>query len=334
MASPRSRGMFTAKNLILCGTGSLRSLTRATMPLTTYEERLPHMSPSRPNLGAIGLRKLAVFLALLPVWVGLPPSALSGEAGPESRHRWEDTADLGLVLSSGNTSNTNISINNLYAIRLGKSRFEFKTRLLRVDATRTDLVPDFQTDPPQVYPVKTRSRTTDQFEILARINRSVHARLGWFAFSSWERNPPAGLSGRLTSGGGLSYTLACKDWKVARIEAGLDGTREIPVQGETQSYLGTRLAGQFEREMTPSTRAMGSLELLENLQDTNDFRMNIEAGVAVAINTRLALKTVCSMKYDHQPRVKIFPNPQNGPPALYEYEPLDRLLSTSLVMKF
>ncbi|MDQ7086359.1 MAG: DUF481 domain-containing protein [Acidobacteriota bacterium] len=121
-----------------------------------------------------------------------------------------------------------------------------------------------------------------------------------------------------------------------RMEAGFDGTRETPVTGTNKSYFGTRLAMKYSRALTDTTDLHGSIEVLENLNDTEDLRINAETALSTTINNHLALKVSYTLNYDRQPQFKVFPNPQGdlGPDLIFTFDTLDSVFSTSLVMKW
>lgn len=248
---------------------------------------------------------------------------------------WKDTADLGLVITSGNTDNTNFSLANVLTFTKGPAELEFRARALRVKTTSRSVTPDFE-DPqrPRLRIEETETTTTENFDLRLRFQQTVHKRLGWFTAASWEQNRPAGLASRTTLGGGLTYNFSVHPSQVLRVEAGLEGTREAPENGDRRSHTGGRLAARHERDITRSARLTAGLELLQNFQDTQDYRANAEVGLASAINNWLALKVAYSLKYDHQPQFQVFPNPGDGPGLRFDFDTMDTVFSTALVAKF
>ena len=118
------------------------------------------------------------------------------------------------------------------------------------------------------------------------------------------------------------------------VEAGLDGTRESPVQGDLRSYLGSRLATSWDRKLGDHSALRAGVEVLENLEDTHDLRVNGSVGLEVAITSKVALKTSCEVRYDREPQQKLFDNPSGGPPAVFTYRSTDTVFSTSFLLKF
>lgn len=259
-----------------------------------------------------------------------PPAGL-----PPPVRMWRDTADLGLVMTSGNTNNTNFSFSNVLVFTRQATEMEFRARGLRVRTTNRTVTPDF-TDPesPKLNIREIKTTTTENIDLRLRLQRTVHKRLAWFAASSWERNRPAGLASRSTLGGGLAYTFFAQPAQFLRVEAGMDGTREVPETGDERTYAGFRAAARHERDLTRTSRLMAGIELLQNLKEGEDYRANAEVSLASTINNWLALKVSCSVKYDHQPQNQLFRNPQTGPDLVFTFESTDTVFSTALVMKF
>ncbi len=277
---------------------------------------------------------------LLPAGAGradAPPApAPDHPPGKTASRRWHDTASLGVVATSGNTENTNVTFDNTLTVEWPQTRLILAARMLRVDTTRRNIHADF-TDPaaPRVIVERTRARTTEEFDVSFKVERTVHKRLGWFAFTEWEQNRPAGLSSRSRAGAGLSWTIReGNPLGNLRLEAGLDGTREAPVQGATRTYTGARLATGWDRKLGSHASLQAGLEWLENLEDTRDLRINGNVGLEVAITSRLALKTSWELRYDREPQRKLFTNPAGGPPAVFVYDTTDTVFSTSLLMRF
>ncbi|GEM_PF-1513083 len=285
----------------------------------------------------------ALFFAcacLIPAGAGradAPPVTPAGPPPEAGAHRrWHDTASLGVVATSGNTENTNVTFDNTLAVEWPETRLILATRMLRVDTTRRDIHADFA-DPanPRVVVERSRARTSEEFDVSLKVERTVHKRLGWFAFTEWEQNRPAGLSSRSRAGAGLSWTIPeGSPLGNLRVEAGLDGTRESPVQGDTRTYAGARLATGWDRKLGSHASLRAGLEFLENLEDTHDLRVNGNVGLEVAITSKLALKTSWEVRYDREPQRKLFANPAGGPPAVFVYDTTDTVFSTSLLVQF
>ncbi len=286
-----------------------------------------------PSLG------LALLLLAAPARAGvaepLPPAATPPAAAPAPPSRaWQNTADLGIVMTSGNTSNTNVALNDLLQYRWTQGTVELKVRALRIEDKRTDVSADFS-DPqaPRLVVNESRARTTDQYDAVLRVTRQVHERFGWFSYVRWEQDRPKGLQSRSSAGGGASYTVSGTPQRLLRFEAGLDAVRESSVTANRDS-IGLRVASRYERDVSPSTRLLGALEAFDDLRDTSHVRFNADAAIAVAINSRFALKTGANVRYDRSPPPRVFTNPAGGPAAIYAYRTTDTVLSTSLVMKF
>ncbi len=269
----------------------------------------------------------------LPPAVPAPSAAATPAPGPPQR-AWQNTADLGIVMTSGNTSNTNVALNDLLQYRWSQGTVELKVRALRIEDKRTDVSADF-TDPevPRLVVSESRARTTDQYDAVLRVTRQVHERFGWFSYLRWEQDRPKGLQSRSSAGGGASYTVSGTPQRLVRLEAGLDAIRESSVTADRDS-IGLRLASRYERDVSGSTRLLGAIEAFDDLRDTSHVRFNADAAIAVAINSRFALKTGANVRYDRRPPPRVFSNPAGGPDAIYEYRTTDTVLSTSLVMKF
>lgn len=269
------------------------------------------------------------------------PTKDAKEPSPAEGLAWHSVAALGLVSVTGNAESTNLSFNDTLTAQWPVTLFELKLRAVRVDTSKRNVEADF-TDPasPALRVSRTDQRTTEEYSAKARVNRKVSERLGWFVAGSWERNRPAGLASRSSFGGGLSYTVPeprqPRHKRSLQFEAGFDATRESPVEGIIRTYVGARVASRLSRELSQTTLFQGSIELLENLEETQDLRINVETTLSTAINSRLALKVSYVVNYDRRPQFTRFANPEPdiGPDLIFYFDEVDAVFSTSFVMKW
>ncbi len=268
----------------------------------------------------------------------LPVTPYLADGGQAASHpKWSDTADLGVVATTGNTQSTNLALSNKLKLQWGRSDLEFHVSALRVQTTKSSVLANFD-DPanPHLDVNQVSETTSAHYESRLTFNQKIHDRLGWFSLLSWERNRPAGYDQRSSVGAGLSYTFPEHKGQLLRFEAGLSAISNNPVNGDTTNDLGARQAARFERDLTESVRLATFLEALENIRDSSDFRAHLDTSVSVTLNHRFALKIGYQVRYDHQPEKKVYtnPSPELGPDLVFFFDTTSTVFSTSLVAKF
>ena len=80
---------------------------------------------------------------------------------------------------------------------------------------------------------------------------------------------------------------------------------------------------------------MQELEILENLDDTDDLRARSLTSIQASLNARFALKVAARILYDRQPATETL-NDVNGAaaPIVRELDTVDTILTATLVVNF
>ncbi|MGD2064124.1 MAG: DUF481 domain-containing protein [Nitrospirota bacterium] len=115
-----------------------------------------------------------------------------------------------------------------------------------------------------------------------------------------ERDEFAGFDYRVTGRVGLGHELIKSARNLLNVEAGLDYVYEEK-EPEADDFPAARLYGKYVHKFTDKASFRQDVEILENLSDTEDYRVNTLTALEVALNSYLSFKTALTAKYDHQP---------------------------------
>lgn len=264
---------------------------------------------------------------LVLAWVLAAPVALA-EDPPE--RPWENTTELGFVTTTGNTQTENLAVKNTYKYNWTKTRFQFDASMLRAEQTDRsasnvggDLVIE-----------ETTTTNAEAYRLGTKLSHDLTTRLFTYGTASWERDRFAGIESRYVLGAGLGYQAIDTDTTKLAFEAGLDYTDEQTVDtNDGDSFAGMRAALDYEWKFSETARLEQDLEILENLEETSDYRVNSVTSVTAALTSKLALKTSYTIKFDNEPVVETL-TADGFDPVTFEFDKTDTVLSASLVINF
>jgi putative salt-induced outer membrane protein YdiY len=225
---------------------------------------------------------------------------------------WSDAAELGVVMTSGNSEGVNFAASN-------KFKYTWSSSELICDAAA----------------LRAESRTRD-----------ITKRFYWFAGAAWTQNFFAGVDDRYIVGGGLGYTFVKTDRHLFKGEIGADYTREDPlgnpppVELETAEFAGLLGSLSYEFKFGEKSKLTEDLVFFENLETSNAWRANSVTALTTSLTKSLALKVSYRIDYSNEPLLKVVdpdpvpPPPPGAAPALYQFESTDTILTVALVVNF
>ena len=159
----------------------------------------------------------------------------------------------------------------------------------------------------------------------------------WYVNGGWVSNKPAGLDNRYGAGGGLGYRFFKTEVQTLALEFGVDYTSEQPISGDSSSFAGARLFLGYLYNISKTSSFTEDLTLLENLDDTDDFRGRSVSALTASLTQKLALKvSLTALGTTNQPVVVDVPAHRRWPrrAAQFEFEKLDTILTAALVVNF
>lgn len=260
-------------------------------------------------------------------------------ADEPQKRPWSDTAELGLVMTSGNSEGTNFAFSNKFKYAWSNAELTCDAAALRTESTSRFI------DNPAPYGTPVVTDTTETtaavYGIAAKYRRNVTERFFWYTGAAWFQNFFAGIDDRYIAGGGVGYTFVKNDRHLFKGEIGAEFTREDPLgnppptQLETQDFIGVRGYLGYEFKFSENSKLTEDLNVIENLDTTSAWRANSVTALTAGFTNNLALKVSYAIAYSNEPPVKVIAaNPGPGPDAIYEFEKTDTILTAALVVNF
>lgn len=229
------------------------------------------------------------------------PTSAQSAALPDSAVRL--TADLGLVQTSGNTDVTTINIGERLVMQDGKDRLEHSFGIVYGRADGVTNASLWRGD--------------------IRYTRRFSLRLGTYALFAYDRNRFAGISRRFEEGAGLSLTVLDGARNRLRVESGISLFQQRPTiesGGLPSSFAAARGALTFEHRFSEKARFTQFAEVLPNLQDGRDLRINAESALIAPLSSHVAMKATYVVRFDNLPEDAL--------------ETTDRILTSGLQFSF
>lgn len=257
---------------------------------------------------------------------------------------WSDAAELGVVMTSGNSEGTNFAFSNKFKYTWSHAELTCDAVAVRTESrTRTISNPA-----PYGTPVITDTTQTTAaiYGLSAKYRHDVTERFFWYTAAAWFQNFFAGVDDRYIAGGGLGYAFVKNDRHLLKGEIGAEFTREDPlgnpppVELETSDFVAIRASLGYEFKFSEKSKFTEDLNFIENLDTTSAWRANSVTALTASFTNNLALKVSYAIAYSNEPLVSVIPPDAVPPPplgsadAIYQFEKTDTILTAALVVNF
>jgi putative salt-induced outer membrane protein YdiY len=240
-------------------------------------------------------------------------------------------------MTSGNSESQSLNFGEKYTYKWPKAEFLFEAVAIRAESTTRTVT--------NTGGVLTESETTETtaelYSVGGKFRRDITPRFFWYTGGGWLRNELSGIENRFTFGAGVGYKLVDSPKHKLAGELGLNYAKEdfvfVQPDGEDSAdYAAARAFLGYQFLMTETSKFTSDLEFVDNLDDTDDWRVRWINAVTANLSKRLALKAGLTLLYDNQPVLE--PIDDLGTPAFdpvfFEFDELDTILTANLVLTF
>ena len=203
--------------------------------------------------------------------------------------QWRHAIGLGLSYASGNSESSTLTLNADGVRQTGYDKWSYYGKALRAES-------DDET-------------TGDQIGLGTRYERDINGRVFGFGQADYLRDRPANLSRRGSVGGGLGYHVFKSDTLTWDVFTGIGYTHDryieaTDVGGATRTSWGYAelLVGQESNHQISDTSTFRQrFVVYPNMSESGEFRAQLDAGLAVAINDRMSLTATLTYRYNSDP---------------------------------
>jgi putative salt-induced outer membrane protein YdiY len=287
---------------------------------------------------------IAAFALAAPAWAQQVATPTDAKAVDEKAFKLDEpglfaNADLSYVLTSGNSTANSLGFKGDLTRRWTKHSIGFAAGGLRASSS-----PDtrYAVGTPGSFEivVPEAERTAEYYFGRGRYDYKLSDRLFVTTGAGWERNRFSGIDNRWLGDAGLGYILVNTERTSFRGTLGLTYTSEDYTVDDDRdgSFVGARAGWDFRQKLFDNTTLTHTLLADENLEDTEDLRLDSQLGLHVAMSSRLGLRLNWRLLWDNQPALAEFPlfvgGIDTGTTVLAPYKKTDQGFSVSLVFSF
>jgi len=215
---------------------------------------------------------------------------------------WKNSTELGLVVTSGNSSTTNFNVRNVFTYDWEAAELEWKFGILRAssddDRFALGTEDDFEIIEPDVEPDNQRLYTN------IRYIRNINRRFFWYGQMFAERDEPADIDYRLTLAGGAGNTWAKRDAFTFLTGYGVSYTAESQTLEGASGFAGYQFFYELNMKPTDTTNIESSMTFDGSLETGSNFRFDWLNAVSVNISEKIALKASVRLVYRNDPALE------------------------------
>jgi putative salt-induced outer membrane protein YdiY len=223
----------------------------------------------------ISLVVLGALSCTLPANAGEAPAVT-----PPPPPKWNSSAAAGLTLTSGN-SDTMLATANIGT----EKKWDKNEVAFGVDGA---------------YGEQDDEKNVETLHGFGQYNRLFTERFFGLFRADALHDAIADVEYRVTLSPGVGYYFIKNKTTFLRGEVG-PGVVFEKAGGETDTYMTLRLAERFEHQLSKTARIWQSAEILPDVSDWENYIVNAEIGIDVAINTRWSLRAYLQDTYDNKP---------------------------------
>ncbi len=242
------------------------------------------------RIAGVTIALLLSSLALAPALASAappPPEVCAKCLEPYDPSQWEKSVAFGFNLARGNTDTSLINLN-------AKAMRDFESNVYRFE-----LDGNYGEDKEKERTGGDK-KTQENVKALAEYKRLLTDRFFVGMGGAFLYDDIALIDYRVTLNPAVGYYLLKDDEVKLSVEAGPSYIFE-EVNNEKDDYLAPRAAERFEYVISKTSKVFQSAEVLIDVDDSDNYIVNSEAGIKAAINSNLSLVISAKDSYDNQP---------------------------------
>ena len=229
-----------------------------------------------------GYRKMKKIelIVLLFLVLGIVTGAWAEEKAEEKR--WGDQAELSYVETGGNTDVRTLSAKN-------HLKYKFTDKL------------EGGWEIGALYGETDGEATAERYFTELRLDYAFTKRFYGYGIGGWLRDTFAGFDSRYYAGPGIGYKFLAGPKHFLAAEAGVNYAREEYTDETDRDFAEGRVFGKYEFAFTEKNKFSQSVELLNDFDNSDNYKVNSVTALISALNSYLSLKASYEIKYQSEP---------------------------------
>lgn len=215
-------------------------------------------------------------IALVAVLIGSPASSQEVD-----RATYKFTSDFGYVATSGNTDVTTLSIGEAWSRTKHRLTIEQSFGLVRGAQDGVE--------------------NTNNLRAGLRSSYRIDQRFALFVGAAFDRNTFAGIDRRFEEQIGVQWRPVAGAKDTLRFEGGASVTQQFAVGGAQTNFPAARFAGRWRHLFSPQAYFQQFAEVIPNLRNADDWRLNTESSVIAPISQHIGIKVSYVIRYNNIP---------------------------------
>jgi hypothetical protein len=230
-----------------------------------------------------------------------PPQAAPAPEPPKLGT--SDSAELSLIVATGNARSTSLGVRNVYTYRWADAELGWEAGWLQAASRDGDRYAVSTTGGFEIVEPETAVDSERLFSKL-HYQRQLSKRLDWFTNFDAVRDAPSNINRQFVFAAGLGTTWWKTDRGLFRTAYGLSYTSEdLDLEGSNQ-FAGYRLAYALKAPLGAAAAFQSELTFDGSFETADDIRTDWLNSVAVAVNAKIALKSSIRMLFRNLPALE------------------------------
>jgi hypothetical protein len=236
---------------------------------------------------------------------------------PKAKVGWFNATELSVVITDGNSSKQTYGFDDTLRRVWDNARFRFKIDWVRFDSADdpyllvqpglTFLPGETLDDPPTTLVKPPVEPDVEKFLVDTEYGRDITKRVFWNVGASWDRNEDAGIKSRyvgFVSIGNLWSNLEDLFFATTYGVSYTDREETEPDPERDKTFPGVRLGSILRMTMGTVTSFDSTITANFNLDDFNDYTLDISNSVSVKMAKHLALKVSLQWQLNSEPALE------------------------------
>jgi len=247
-----------------------------------------------------------ILFAVITVRPVLAQEADEAEGTATAPKIWTDQADLGMVITGGNSRNNTISFDNQLLGKWENSQLTVRLGLYR--QTSDDITRIAYETADGVTPGELSFEELDQLRVYinSAYRKNISKRFFWTGGAGWDRDVDAGIESRIVGFAGVGNTWRNTDAMQFATEytfAYEYREDEIPDPELGKNRPSIRLAWTYLNQLfgKETTVLTNNMDFFYNLKESSAYRFINTTALTLGMSSLLSLRTSLEFRYDNLP---------------------------------
>ena len=269
---------------------------------------------------------------------------MAQEEEKEKELGWSNVADLGLVITAGNSPTSTFTFDDKLIRAWERSNLTFRVGGLRNQKADDTIAVGTEVDFVVVYPG--RKLDNERYYLSGRFDKHINDRFYWVTGGGWQRDSNAGIDNRVDL-----FLGAGNIWKdTANVKFKTDYTLGLTTRQDEiedplreDKYPSARLAYDLMTKISKNAQFDSDLIVVANLKTAEDWNLNNTNAVTSNLTGLLALRASLQFIYYNLPALDEFDlfdiDPSEGDAneigtVITRKKKLDTVVKVTLVVTF